>query len=145
MADRNTVSGIHGLVSAGDYTQHCYSWSLDIEQDTPEDTNYCDWTEWPEYKGWRTYLPGLRGWSGSVDQYADEDLSSALIPGDGPFDALFYVKYDPDAGVYVGFSGEILISTLSGETAVDGVSSLGFDFQGTGPVTIGDIGGVTTT
>ncbi len=145
MADRGTVSGLHGLVEAGGYTQHCYGWSLDIEQDTPEDTNFCDWQTWPEYEGWRTFLPGLRGWSGSVDQYADEDISSVVIPGNGPFTAYFYIKHDADSDTYVGFSGEILITSLSSETGVEDVASLGFDFQGTGPVTIGDISGSTTT
>lgn len=145
MADRNTVSGIHGLVSAGAFSKHCSGWSLDIEQDTPEDTNWCDWQDWPEYENWRTYLPGLRGWSGSFDAFLDENMGSGLIPGSGPFTGKFYIKYDEDAGVYVGFQGQILISTISGENATDDVASLSVDFQGTGPVTIGDLTGSTTT
>jgi hypothetical protein len=144
VADRSTVSGIHGFVSAGDFTDHASTWSIDIECDTPEDTNWTDWETWPATENWRTYLPGLRGWSGSFEGFHDDSPTSSLLPG-SEMTGLFYVKWDPDDGTYVGYSGLIIITGVHPEVSLDGIASLSVDFQGTEEITIGDIGGATTS
>lgn len=142
--DRTTVSGAMGFVHCDPYDKHCHEWSLDIESGTYEDTNWPDWKIDTDWFGWRSYVPGLKGFSGSFSCYADELPSSSLMPG-GYAEVFFYTLYDTDAGNYYGYHGCVLITAVHPAAPIDGMQTFDTDWQGSGPLTIGDIGLPTTT
>jgi hypothetical protein len=142
---RTTVSGSEGFVECEPYDKHCSEWSIDIEADTYEDTNWYDWALDAGSKGWRTYISGLRGFSGSFSCYADEEPVSELLPGGDPVEVYFYTLYDTDAGNYYGYYGCVIVTATHPSATVDDLQAKDVDWQGTGALTIGDIGLPTTT
>lgn len=130
MADFGTTSGIYGRVKwPGHYTSHVFSWSVDVEQDTPEDTAWeydADGDPIPGTgaDGWRTYLNGLLGFSGSFDAYEDE------VPSDFAPDTQADIELIVDRRTGAAWVGTALCTGLSPENAVDDVASVSIDFQG---------------
>lgn len=131
MADRGTVSGIYGRVKwPGHYTSHVFSWSLDIEQDLPEDTSWeFDGDGNPVVgtgsDGWHTYQNGLRGFTGSFDAYQDE------VPSDFAPETITDIELIVDYQTGVGWTGTAICSGIGTETAVDDMATVTIDFQGT--------------
>lgn len=142
---RTTVSGSMGFVHCDPYDKHCSEWNIDIEADVYEDTNWPDWDEGNAEFGWRSHVPGLKGWSGSFSCYADELPVAELLPGADPVEVYFYTLYDTDAGNYYGYKGCIIVSATHPSAGVGDMQTKDVDFQGTGKLTIGDIGQPTTT
>lgn len=130
MVDRGTLSGIYGRVKwPGHYTSHVFSWSIDVEHDVVEDTSWefdvnGDPVAGTGSDGWRTYMEGLRGFSGSFDAYQDE------VPADFAPDTQADIELFIDVRTGAAWVGTALCSGLSNETPVDGASTVSIDFQG---------------
>lgn len=100
-------------------------WTLDMGQDTPETTVFGD--------GWRTFINGLRTFTGALTMLADPanvvqgTIRSALIGGSAPFEFRFYhgTNY---------YNGSAIPTGMSPGIAYDGVGENSFDIQGTGPL-----------
>jgi len=136
MAD--TIAGWAGSLTVANYDAHAHAWSIDIECEMLEDTNWKDWTAWE--KGWRSYIPGLKGWGGSFECRADDAPAVALLPGTRVTLAKFYV----DLVNTMGYAGDIYISAVHPSATVEGLQAITFDFIGDGRVQIGDLSAVTT-
>jgi predicted secreted protein len=105
------------------------SWKLDIEADMLETTNF-------DTNGWKTYLAGLKQWSGSfdyewkvsTDTTGQKALQDALLGGTS-----LSIKLDVNGTN--NYTGNAFVKTESIETPVDDVISGSFDFQGTAALT----------
>jgi hypothetical protein len=123
------ISGKAGNVTfASGYKTGVFSWSIDYNAEALEVTTFAD-------NGYRTYIPGLRGWSGSYECRLDDSVKIAH-PGKPAATATFL------AYTGIQYSGSIIITGVSLSVAVDGVASATFSFQGSGYLAIA---GVTTT
>lgn len=128
-----TIAGKDADVSITGCDNHAHSWSMDIVCDPLEDTNW-DWTG--ADVGWRSYISGLKGFSGSFEVYIDSALSNQCLPCAGEIaSAVFYVD---EVGVY-GYRGDILITGAHPSVTIDGIESMTYDFQGTGGLEAGDL------
>jgi predicted secreted protein len=102
-------------------------WSLDLELDTQEDTAFGD--------DWKSYLAGLKGWSGSgsgrwdmTDTNGQKAIQDALLNG-----TALTLKLYVDATH--NYSGSAFVTGLSPSATVDGMVEISFDFQGSGSLT----------
>lgn len=126
----NGVSGTAGsvaIINGGTATVGgVKEWSLDLGQETPETTAFTD--------QWKTYINGIREWSGSLSLNGDPTntaqgtVRAALMGGSAPFLARFHAGTNQ-------FSGTIIPTGISPSLSYDGIWEESFDFQGTGPLT----------
>lgn len=110
------------------YTAGVYSWTLDYVADPLETTDFGS-------RGYRDYIPGLLGWSGTFECRLD-DAVQVDHPGRTPAQATFFAV----AGV--SYVGDIMITSVGLGVAVDGVATTTFAYQGSGHL---KIAGATTT
>jgi predicted secreted protein len=86
--------------------------------------------------GWKTYISGLKGWSGSFeaewkvsgDTTGQKALQDALLGGTS-----LSIKLDVNGTN--NYTGTAFISTESVSTPVDDVVTASFDYQGTAALT----------
>lgn len=103
-----------------------HEWSLDVGQDTPETTAFGD--------QWRTYVAGIREWSGSFGMHGDPIAASQSfvqnlqLGGSAALTFRFYMGTN-------FYSGSAMVSGHSPEVAYDGIFEDSFDLQGSGPLT----------
>lgn len=97
------------------------SWTLDYAFDALEGTGF-------DSSGHRVYTPGLDGWSGSFEGNKD---SAPLTIGT---EVALVLK--ESAAATQQFSGQAIITGLHPATAVDGLVTYSYDFQGTAALTI---------
>ncbi len=95
-------------------------WSIDYTGDPLETTDFDD-------SGHKTYIMGLDGWTGSFSGFGQPGWSLHALLG-SKYAGSFYVS--SSAGSY--YSGSILIVGVSPATAVDGLATVSYSFQGTG-------------
>jgi len=118
------ASGLTGNVAVagmGTLTAGMRAWTLDYTAEALQTTDFAD-------QPWRTYTPGLKGWSGTFDLIWD--TGNALIPGA----AAGTITLTANTGdTYVG---PVLITGQSTSVAVDGVNTQTFTFQGSGALVI---------
>ena len=115
-----TASDVGATVQAGGFT----SWSLDVGLDTLETTNFAS------AASWKTYIAGLKTWTGTADQHWQSDLIDE-------FGEKLIVRFylDDTATVasddvyYYGFAH---VTGLSEEVSVDGLVEQGLTFTGEG-------------
>ena len=123
------ISGKSGQVTfASGYRMGVYTWSIDYTADALEVTTFAS-------NGYREYIPGLRGWSGSYECRLDDSVKVSH-PGKPVATATFLAI----SGIQ--YSGNVIITGISLSVAVDGVATATFSFQGSGYLAIA---GVTTT
>jgi hypothetical protein len=123
------IAGKEGNVTfSSGYTTGVFSWSIDYNAEALEETDFAD-------LGYRTYIPGLKGWSGSFECRLDNS-SKIAHPGKPGASATF------QATTGVTYYGNILVTGLALSTPVDGIAAVTVSFQGSGPL---GITGVTTT
>jgi len=132
-----TVAGQDADLTVGSLSVCAHSWSMDINIDALEDTSWC-WTG--DDVGWRSYIPGLKGFSGSFECYASDVPSSALIPTTA-IAGRFYVK----KSTFMGYKGSVVITGVHPGVDIDGIATLTYDYQGTGALQVGNINPSTTT
>jgi predicted secreted protein len=124
------IAGKGGKVKIGAVTvAEVTNWSIDIEADMLETTNF-------DTSGWKTYIAGLKGWSGSfeaewkvsTDTTGQKALQDALLGGTT-------VSLVLDVNGTNNYAGSAFISTESVSTPVDDVITVSFDYQGTAALT----------
>jgi hypothetical protein len=127
MAYISGTAGSVAFVSGGTaLLTGAYSWSLDISQNMPETTVFGD--------SWKTYLPGIREWTATVDLIKDpaqavQGSVHAMIIG-GSAAAVF--RFYESGTVY---AGSALVSGISPEVSYDDRAIISYDLTGSGPLT----------
>lgn len=111
------------LIQAGGF----FNWSVDFESDIHDVTTFD--VETPEEKGWRKYVQGLKGWSGSAEAYWGntrffDSLGKLLV-----------IKLFIDSGVSQAcLEGFAVINGEGIEASVDEIIQETVDFTGSGPL-----------
>lgn len=129
-----TIAGYHGFVRwPGKYTRHVHAWSIDYVADALEDTAWeytstagGSWQVIPGTggDGWRTYIVGLQGWTGSYECYVDNcELVDVVIGAET--EITLFVDYP-----YVYFQGFAIISGFSQSAPIEGIQTVTINFQG---------------
>lgn len=121
--------GYAGKVTIGANTAaELKNWKMDLGADMQDVTVFST-------TGWKTFLAGLKEWSGSAEGNFDMTdtngqlaLQNALINGTS-----VALKLYVNATNY--YSGTAFVKKVAPEAAVDGVVSVAFDFQGSGALT----------
>lgn len=126
MAYTSGTAGSVAFVSGGTTViTGAYSWSLDISMETPETTAFGD--------SWKTYLPGIREWTGTIELIKDpasgvQGSVQALIIG-GSAAAVFQLyegtKY---------YNGSAYVSGGAPEISYDDKAVISYDLTGHGPL-----------
>lgn len=91
----------------------------------------------------RTYLKGLSSWSGSADIYFDDadvtSSTSTFFPsvsggavGGSPVVLKAYIKDDTTNDI--GFTGTVIVTGFTVNSAMDGMVEASISFQGSGPI-----------
>lgn len=118
------IVGFNGQVDLGvivdsDVAYQTHAWSLDIAGDTLDTTGFTS-------DGWRTFLAGLKGWTGSVELYVDD--TNQVQPSDvnaAAVDSRFYLNSTD----YL--HGKVIVNGWSPATTVDGLATQSLTIQGT--------------
>jgi len=132
----SAFSGKDGrVVFATGYVTNVISWSIDFAAEALETTAFVG-----NY-AYRSYVAGLRNWSGSYECYLDSS-TKVIRPGKAAAAATFRAK-EGGTSTAVTYTGSIIITGVNPSVAVDGVASVTFNFQGTGVMVI--TGKTTTT
>jgi len=98
------------------------SWKLDFTADSLEDTDF-------DSNGWKTFLTGLKGWSGTIEAFVD-DTNQLTIADVGTSATLKLYINDTKY-----FSGSAICTGVHPAVGVEGVETQTLDFQGTGELT----------
>ncbi len=117
------LAGTGGSVSvATNDVDGIKSWTLDQTFDALESTAF-------DSSAHRAYIPGLDGWSGSFEGY-----KNGVPLTIGTEIALILEEVLNSASQM--FNGQAIITGLHATTAVDGLVTYSYDFQGTAGLTI---------
>jgi len=130
------IAGFGGAVRVnGKKVAEISNWSMELEADDIEVTSF-------DSNGWKEYIAGSRGWSGSFEgNFVPEDTE-----GQGALILAWVnsenVELQLDVNKDISFRGSAMI-TLSMDAAVDDKVSFSCDFQGSGVLDIVGVGGVS--
>ena len=137
-----TLTGNDGAISINSQAVACVrNFSIDMTADTIETT--CMGVDA------RTYVKGLSQFSGTADIYFDpsefDGAESTFNPTAGLVGAAavagkFYVKQD--ASNDIAFTGNIIVTGYTVNSAMDGMVEASISFQGTGGTTFSTSGNV---
>jgi hypothetical protein len=113
------ISGRYGSVkfSSGELT--IKSWSLNYIADLYDSTNFDDST------GGKSYVSGFTGWSGSYEGFYSS--GNTVVPGNTG--TITLKSSTATVGVW---KGSVIITGMDVNTAVDGLVTQSYTFQGTG-------------
>jgi hypothetical protein len=100
-----------------------YNWSLDIESEQVECTNF-------NSNGWKEYTTTLNGFSGSFEKYWEDGASFSELGNE----SLILVLYVDGGASKLRYEGYARINTDSISSAVDGLVEESLDFQGSGKI-----------
>ncbi len=120
------ISGRGGQVDAASEVAGIKSWSLDYTLDTLDTTDFSDGGS---TNNARTFIPGLSQWSGTFEGFKD---GSPLALG---FTSSITIKLYESQTASQLWQGSAYITGIHPATAVDGVVSYTYDFQGTNELT----------
>ena len=129
------IAGFGGAVRVnGKKVAEISNWSMELEADDIEVTSF-------DSNGWKEYIAGSRGWSGSFEgNFVPEDTE-----GQGALILAWVnsenVELQLDVNQDISFRGSAMI-TLSMDAAVDDKVNFSCDFQGSGVLDIVGVGGV---
>ena len=101
-----------------------YSWTLDINCDALEITDEAD-------SGSRTYIRGLKGWTGTAEGYFDSAQSSYVCHTNVGGSLNLALKIDGSSYYY----GAARLTAFNPSAPVDGVITVSYAFQGSGALT----------
>ena len=104
---------------ASDVSYNVRAWALDVVVDPLEVTTFAD-------SGNRTYIRGLKGWSGTVDLYTDDTKQTDVADVGTSAAISLYLN-----GTHY-YSGTALCTGFHPATNVDGVVEGSLDFTGSG-------------
>ena len=129
------IAGFGGAVKVNEKkVAEISNWSMDLEADDIDVTSF-------DSNGWKEYIAGSRGWSGSFEgNFVPDDTT-----GQGALILAWVnsqnVELQLDVNEDISYSGSAMI-TMSMEAAVDDKVSFSCDFQGSGELEIVGVGGV---
>ena len=100
------------------------AWSLDINVDTHDITDFCSTS------AWRDFLAGLKGWTASVDVKIDgtKPINATSLGTSAQLDL-----YMVDGGA--NYYGSAILNSISPSVGVDAEETYTLGFQGTGALT----------
>ncbi len=116
------ISGKAGQVDAASQVTGIKSWTLDYTVDTLETTDFAD-------AGVKAYIVGGSGWSGSFEGFKD----TTPLPLAGT--AVTVKLYESQAANQF-WTGSAFLVGIHVNTAMDGIVTYAYDFQGTGALTV---------
>ena len=119
------LSGTGGMVYIGADIGGIKSWTIDYTVDMLDTTDFADGNA---TNAARTFKPGLSQWSGSFEGYKD-GAPQAL----GTSSTAVTLKLEEDSTYF--WTGSAYITGIHENTAVDGIITISYDFQGTGELT----------
>lgn len=126
MAFVSGTAGSVAFVSGGtSLITGAYSWGLDIGQETPETTAFGD--------SWKTYLPGIREWTGTLELIKDPaggaqgTVQSLIIGGSAAIVFRFYEGSN-------FYAGSAYVSGGAPEISYDDKAVISYDLTGHGPL-----------
>ena len=126
-----TISWETGGIFASFTTTNAKSWSLDYTADMLDTTDFTS-------TGDRTFIGGLRTWSGSWEMNLDSATKilsdEANLGGTSPVTTSDTLTLTADSGIT--YSGLATISGVHPSVSTDGLNTVTVDFQGNGPLTI---------
>lgn len=119
------LAGKGGSVTwAAGYAANVLSWTLDYVGDALDTTDFADGAS-----SIRSFLAGLKSWSGSYEAIVD-DTTKTIAPGAAKSAATFTL------GGSRTLTGDIIATSVSYSTTVDGLVVVSVSFQGTGALAI---------
>lgn len=114
------VHGNAGSVTFTNLTAGTNSWTLSIDGDVHDTTDFADGTD-------KTYISGLKGWSATVE--ANWDSANSAAVGDS---ATLNLTVTGSSD----YEGTAILTGVSVSTPVADVVTVTYTFQGTGALTI---------
>ena len=99
------------------------SWSISIEADTLEFTNFGS-------GGWKENMGSLKSWSGSIEGFADTAQTATLAVGTTV--SVVLVEGGTGSGTY---TGDAIVTSKSVDAATADLVTVSFDFTGSGTLT----------
>ena len=117
------TSGRYGSVTFAGGQTTIKSWTLSYTADLYDSTNFDDST------GGRSYVSGFTSWSGSFEGFYSG--SNTAVPGSTGTITLL-----SSTGLTSGWRGSAIITGMDANTAVDGLVTQSYTFQGTGALAV---------
>lgn len=118
------ITGKDGSVAVGtDNVTLVTSWSISIEADTLEYTNFGS-------EGWKENMGSLKSWSGSIEGFADTAQEATIAVGSEV--AVTLVEGGPGSTTY---SGNAIVTTKSVDASTAELVTVSFDLTGSGTLT----------
>ena len=115
------ITGKDGSVAvAGDNVTMITSWSISIEADTLEFTNFGS-------GGWKENMGSLKSWSGSIEGFADTAQTATLAVGTTV--AVVLVEGGTGSTTY---TGNAIVTSQSVDASTAELVTVSFDFTGSG-------------
>ena len=96
------------------------SWSISIEADTLEFTNFGS-------QGWKENMGSLKSWSGSIEGFADTAQTATIAVGTTV--SVVLVEGGAGSGTY---TGDAIVTSKSVDSSTAELVSISFDFTGSG-------------
>jgi hypothetical protein len=96
------------------------SWSISIEADTLEFTNFGS-------QGWKENMGSLKSWSGSIEGFADTAQTATIAVGT----TVSVVLVEGGAGSST-YTGDAIVTSKSVDSSTAELVSISFDFTGSG-------------
>ena len=115
----SAISGRYGSVTFSGGETLLKSWSLSYTADLYDSTNFDDST------GGKSYVSGFTGWSGSFEGFYS--TGNTAVPG-----STGTVTLKSSTGTSGLWTGSAIITGMDINTAVDGLVTQSYTFQGTG-------------
>jgi len=103
------------------------SWSLDVNLDTHDITDFCS------AGAWRDFLAGLKGWTATVEVRID-GAKPVNVTSLGTSAALDLYMVDGGAN----YAGTAILNSISPSVSVDAEETYTLGFQGTGALAYSD-------
>lgn len=117
------VTGQNGTVTFGSKVAEVKGFSVNTDCNTPDITS-------TDSNGWAEFLAGIKSWSGSFEALTCVNLVGSTGVGS------FAVGTAASASTPI-FSGTVIVKGPSVALAVEGEVRYSYNFQGSGPLTIG--------
>jgi len=123
------IAGITGTVAwaygGGNIDLNVRSWSIDLVADVHDTTDFSS-------SGDRTFIGGLRSWSGSFENLLD-GTTTPLATGEVGSAAVSLVLTSSTGRTY---TGDAICTGIHPSVSVDGINVVTVDFQGTGALAL---------
>lgn len=118
------TGGAGSVTFASGYAVNVQSWALSFVGTAHEITDFTAATT-----GYKTFLPGLKEWSGSYTCFLD-DTTKTVAPSGAAAEAIFSIDGTRK------LTGNIIVEDVSYDTPADGLVMVTVSFRGTSTLTI---------